>query len=426
MSNFSNNPMWEAFRLRGLASASYGGADTAECVSTIAQVGNGTSEDWYRQWTWTAERVFSVAVTSQEDGHLACAREAYFRASNYYHLSYLPLFGAPVDPWLVDAFARETDAFLCAARLNEFPIEPVEIPFEDASLPGYFLRPSASSQPRPTILQVNGYDSNIQEMYFMSGLPAVRRGYNVLLLDGPGQGRNLIRDEMEMRPDWEIVVSAAVDYLLTRGEVDRTRIALAGRGFGGYLVSRAAAFEKRITALIADPGLWDQRQNLSDFYLPPEVILRFPDISREVFDAIEEQLRSPDTDALTRWKILQRGMWVHGVDNLYDLIIEMCRYEISGLASKISCPTLITAYEGDPLANQAEALYAALTCPKHLIRVITARGVGGSSEFPAHTPCDQRVFDWLDTTLGVVACDTETSALTPTSADTARHLPRMS
>ncbi len=397
----SSNPMWEAFGLRALAYTAYGGADIGECFSTIAKVGHGTTEDWYRQWSGTAERVFAIGVTSEAAGHFASAREAHFRASTYFHVSYLPLFGASVDPWLVDAFARETDAFRRAARLSDSRSRWWKFPSRKC-----LCRDTSCVHRRirgrdPTVLHVNGYDSNIQEMYFAHGPAAVRRGYNALLLDGPGQGRNLIRDGVNLRPDWENVVRAAIDYLFTRPEVDPKRIVLAGWSFGGLLAARAAAFEKRIAALIADPGLWDQRPDLSAFHLPPEVILNFPDIDPHVFDAVEEQFRSPAADPMASWKILQRGLWVHGVDSLYDLVCELCRFEISSIAHQISCPTLITAPEGDPLARQAVTLYEALTCPKRLVSFTAAEGAGGHCESLARSLYHQRVFDWLDSTLAV-------------------------
>jgi hypothetical protein len=40
-------------------------------------------------------------------------------------------------------------------------------------------------------------------------------------------------------------------------EVDPKRIALTGISFGGYLAPRAAAFEKRIKACIANSGIYD-------------------------------------------------------------------------------------------------------------------------------------------------------------------------
>jgi hypothetical protein len=57
----SSNPMWEAFGLRALPYALYGGADTGECVTTVNRVGvDGTPDDWYREWTATADRIAGI------------------------------------------------------------------------------------------------------------------------------------------------------------------------------------------------------------------------------------------------------------------------------------------------------------------------------------------------------------------------------
>lgn len=236
-------------------------------------------------------------------------------------------------------------------------------------------------------------------MYFAHGPAAVRRGYNCLLPDGPGQGRNLIRDNVPMRPDWENVVSAAVDYLLTRPEVDAAQIVLVGWSFGGFLAPRAAAFEKRIAALIADPGQWDQRPDLRMFHMPAELASKFPDIDRAIVAEFENRLRSEDSDPMMRWKVLQRGFWVHGVNSVYELLRELDRFEISSVAHQIACPTLLTAVEGDPVSANAETLYAALQCPKKLLRFTAAEGAGGHCEALARSLYHQRVFDWLDETL---------------------------
>ncbi|MBV9035814.1 MAG: alpha/beta fold hydrolase [Acidobacteriaceae bacterium] len=392
----SANPMWEMFGQRALSHIIYGAADIGECVSTVGRVTGDSPEDWYREWNRTAERLFAAARMSEDAGHLVSAREAYFRAATYYRVSYLPLFGDPVDPWLSGAFACESDAFHRAARLNNFPIEPVEVPFENQSLPAYFVTPAWDGVKRPTILHIDGYDGNIHEMYFAHGPAAARRGYNCLLLDGPGQGRNLIRDRMPMRPDWECVVKAAVDYLLTRPDVDSERIILAGWSFGGFLAPRAAAFEKRIAALVADPGQWDQKPDLRMFHLPPEVAEHFPHVDPTLFDPIEQHLRSPAADPILRWKVIQRGLWVHGVPSLYDLACELGRFEISSVASEISCPTLLTAADDDPVAAGAATLYETLRCPKRLVRFTAAEGAGGHCEALSRALYHQRVFDWLD------------------------------
>jgi pimeloyl-ACP methyl ester carboxylesterase len=389
--------MWEAFGLRALPHAVYGGADFGECFTTVERVGNRGVDEWYTEWMATADRVANIAQACEAGGHLVSAREAYFRASSYYHVAYFPLFGKPVDPRLRRAFESETAVFLRAAAFCDPAVEAVEIPFEGRTLPGYFLRCSGDARPRPTLVHVNGYDSNIQEMYFAHGPAALRRGYHVLLLDGPGQGRNLIRDGVPFRPDWETVVRAAVDYALARPEVDGKRVVLAGWSFGGFLAPRAAAFEHRIAALIADPGQWDQADNLLAMGVPGEVLANIENIDPALFTPFEEKLRS--ADPMTQWRIRQRGFWAHGVNTLYELIREMVRFEITSVVQNIQCPTLVTQSEGDPVSRGAPKLYEALRCPKMLVAFTAAEGSGGHCEALARTLYHQRVFDWLDETL---------------------------
>ena len=280
-------------------------------------------------------------------------------------------------------------------------IEPVEIPFEGGSLPAYFLHADDTGTPKPTIVHVNGYDSNIQEMYFAHGPAAVRRGYNCLLVDGPGQGRNLIRDGSALRPDWETVAESMIDFALTRSAVDPKRIALAGWSFGGFLAPRAAAFEKRIAALIADPGQWDQKEGLKTLPLPPDALTDLDHADPALFAPIEQALRSPKADPMLRWRLIQRLLWVHGKSTLYDLAREITRFEISSVVQNISCPTLITAAEGDPIAKGALMLYEALICPKMFVEFTLPEGSGGHCEALSRALYHQRVFDWLDETLKI-------------------------
>jgi pimeloyl-ACP methyl ester carboxylesterase len=396
----SDNAMYEAFGERALFQATYGGADFGECMSTVERIGDGSIDDWHREWVATADRVAGIGDQSAAAGHAVSAREAYVRASTYYRTAYFPLFGKPVDPRLVEAFERETRAFHKSAPLFSPPIEVLEIPFEGNSLPAYFVRADGSDAPRPTIVQVNGYDSNIQEMYLSHAPAAIRRGYNYLGFDGPGQGRNLIRDGAPIRPDWENVVRPVIDYALDRPEIDPERIVLVGWSFGGFLAPRAAAFEHRIAALVADPGQWDLRDAvIPALPLSDEEKQRFPDIDPESLRPMEEWLRGPEADPMLRWRLLQRGLWVNGVDNLFDYFASMLDYELSPVANQISCPTLLTAAEGDPIATGAPKLLEAIDVPKALVRFAAAEGAGGHCEGAARTLYHQRVFDWLDEVL---------------------------
>jgi len=284
----SNNPIYQAFTQRAMCYIPTGGADFGECLVTIKKIAEGNVDKWYQEWIATASRVENIGNESLKNGHRISACEAYLRASNYYHTAYFPLFGYPVDKRLIKAFDKEIAVFQKAAGLFETPIEIIKIPFESTTLPAYFLKVDDSDNARPTIIYTNGYDSNIQEMYFAHAEAALKRGYNCLLFDGPGQGRNLIQGNSYLRPDWEKVVTPVIDYALTRKEVDQTKIILAGWSFGGLLAPRAAAYEHRIAALIADPGQWDAADSLNT----------------SVINKISSLL---NTDEMLHWRIVQRG-----------------------------------------------------------------------------------------------------------------------
>lgn len=399
----SDNPIFDTFAQRALFRTYYGGADFGECQSTMGRIAEGNCDDWYREWYNTAERLRSIGDNCLAKGHIVSAREAYLRAATYYHTAYFPLFGAPVDPRLVVASEKETQTFHQAAALFDVPIEVVEIPYKQSkcsTLPAYFIKADNCDEPKPLIVHTNGYDSNIQEMFFYHAPAATRRGYHCLLFDGPGQGRNLIRDHLPMIPNWETVVKQVIDYAAARPDVDSSKIVLVGWSFGGFLAPRAAAFENRLAALVADPGQWDLKDMLqSNFAALLGSNVDVTNIDPKKLASIEVSFRNGKAGPMQKWKIIQRNFWVHGVNNLYDCIQEMLKYEISSVVDQISCPTLLTLPEGDPLAETTQKLYEAIKAPKRLVPFTLAEGAGGHCETMARSLYHQRVFDWLDETL---------------------------
>jgi dienelactone hydrolase len=398
----SDDELWEEFAQRALIRVAAEGADFGEVLTTVEAVGSGGSHEWHEEWTATAERLALVAGSCAARGRRVSARQAWLRACTYLQVGCFPLFGPNGDPRVSASFARQTETFESAAALLPFPVLSLEIPLGDARMQAYLCLPDDSGRPRPTVVYTNGYDATVHEMYFAHVPAAIARGYNILIFDGPGQGRMLVRDGITMRPDWEVVVSAVLNALLPRPEVDDERVVLGGWSFGGFLAPRAACFEHRIAALIADPGQWDQRSNLA-MAMPAEKVAQFPDgVARSDLADLEAQLRTPSAPAGMRWRLLQRGFYVNGVNSLYDYLVDMTRYEISPYAVEISCPTLLTAAEGDPIARGAPALHAAIGPGRAtLLRFTAAEGAGGHCEAFARSLYHQRVYDWLDKTLSI-------------------------
>ncbi|MFN8028056.1 MAG: alpha/beta fold hydrolase [Acidimicrobiia bacterium] len=406
-----DDEFWDGFATRALFHSTYGGADFGECRVAVDRFAgadpdhggpdHGGPDEWFGAWNDLAEGLVAVGDTCAARGQAVSAREAYLRATNYFRTAYAPLMGAPVDPRLRAAFDHECDAFTKAAPLFDTPVELVEIPYEGGvTLPGIFVRADGSGRATPTIVHTNGYDSNVHEMFVAQAIASVARGWNILLFDGPGQGRTLVHDDLHIRPDWEHVVTPVIDWALGRPEVDPDRVVLAGWSFGGYLAPRAACFEHRIAALWADPGQWDQRTAVARLPLSDDDKAKFPDVDPHLLDDMENWLRGPDADPSLRWRLVQRGCWVHGVDTIYDLFRDMCRFELSPYAGDIECPTLLTMAEGDVIAAHARDLYDAIgSSTKELLQFTAAEGAGGHCEGTARRLFHQRCYDWLDTTL---------------------------
>lgn len=404
MAWLSDNPMWEAFGARALMHAAYGGSDFGECRVTIDRIGEGHDVDaWAREWSALAVRLVDEADASATAGHAVSAREAYVRAATYHRTAYAPLLAPERDERLTAASAAEHEALRRAVALWDPVAEWLEIPFEGASLPGVFIRARGAEEgePRPTVIYTDGYDGTIAEMFVAHAPAAFERGCHVLLYDGPGQGRALIRDGLTMRPDWETVVSAVVDHALARPDVDPARVVLAGWSFGGFLAPRAAGREHRLAALVADPGQWDQAAALVPrLPLSDEDKAAFPRIDASALDPMESWLNGPDADPMLRWRLLDRGRIVHGADTLFAALAELARFTVSDVAAEIACPTLLTMNDGDPTSAAAQTLHDALTVErKALIPFTTAEGASGHCEGAGRRLYHQRVYDWLDETL---------------------------
>jgi hypothetical protein len=110
------------------------------------------------------------------------------RASNYYRTAEFYVRDDPQDPRSLQGWQSSHDCFAEGARLSDPPLEPVEIPYEGSTLPGYFFRVDDSGERRPTVITISGMDGYLEECYWDVAAAGLERGYNCLAFDGPGQG----------------------------------------------------------------------------------------------------------------------------------------------------------------------------------------------------------------------------------------------
>lgn len=392
---FFDDPTYDYELKRTVGYAVTGGADLNEGLSVARKIKVGDGDSWYAAWHELAGELDEKAEAALARGHRQTARSCWLRASNYHRAAEFFLHGNPDDPRIPASWRASRSAFRRAAALLEHPVEVVEIPYEPGGpLPGYFLKPDSSSDRRPTLILQTGFDGTGEELYFAMGSVALERGYNVLIFEGPGQGGALRERGLFFRPDWEQVVTPVVDYALSRQEVDPDKLALLGYSMGGYLAPRAAAFEHRLAALVADPGTFTM---ISSGPTPEQ----WQEMEENPQEANEGLWARASQDIGFRW-LLENGIYTTGKPTPLEFLQFFRTFALTEqIAARIECPTLVIASTDDHFAGLEEQrrLYDALKAPRDLL-------VFGEDS-PARQHCqvggllegNAAILDWLDGTL---------------------------
>jgi pimeloyl-ACP methyl ester carboxylesterase len=391
---FFRDPMFDAQLVRTVGHACYGGADLGECLAAARKIREKDISGWFTAWMELAERTRAAAEKSLRLSHEVSAREAFLRASNYYRNAYIFLLGSPDADGVRQAYRLQTQTFRQAAGLLDCAAEEVQIPYEQKSLRGYFLRPAAPNPSGAALILNGGYDSTAEECYFWNAAAALRRGYHCLIFDGPGQGHARIEDGLVFRPDWEAVVTPVVNWLERQPAVDRRRIGIVGLSFGGYLALRAASGEPRLAACVADPGQFSMR-DLIEARIPPFMARALPDF-QGVSGALLRKMIYRRLNKPTAGWALRRGLWAHGVATIEEYLRLMDDYSLAGRAEKIRCPALVCFAEDDEISGSARKAYDSLTGEAELLPFRRSEGAGEHCEAGARLLFHQRALDWLD------------------------------
>ena len=251
------DPQYSFQLLRAIGHSPSGGADIGEVLKTAYNIADGNDESWYDEWHKTANNCETRAKEFLKKKHFISARNEYLRASNYYRTAEFFLHINPKDHRIVSTWKKSRECFLKAIKYLPFKINPVEIPFEETTIPGYMCYSLDTKTQKPLIIVHTGFDGTAEELYFQVAKQAVEHGYNCLIFEGPGQGRVIRTQHIPFRYNWETVVTPVIDFALKLPGISKSKIVLYGISFGGYLAPRAAAFDKRIKVCIANGGVYN-------------------------------------------------------------------------------------------------------------------------------------------------------------------------
>jgi len=205
-------------------------------------------EEWLPAWSLTAAAHAALAREAEGQGRRITAGEAYVRAALCYHFAKFVWF---VDLDRHRAAAEAAVSSLYAAhRLLDPSAQRIETHLDGAPMVANLRRPARRGR-APLVLLLPGLDSTKEEFFYWEQV-FLTRGMATLSLDGPGQGETGY--VLTIRADYEAAVTAMLDALTGRDDLDTDRVGVVGVSLGGYYAVRAAAWEPRVAAAVAISG----------------------------------------------------------------------------------------------------------------------------------------------------------------------------
>jgi dienelactone hydrolase len=231
------------------------GVDYSDFVATTDGVERW--EDWHAAWCRNGDMHAALAEEAASKGRRLTAGEAWSRATVAYHFAKFV--------WMVDrelSRAAADRAVAAMAKTHEYldpAAERIEVPLDGGRVVGNLRRSPAAQRP-PLVLLVPGLDSTKEEFFRLENV-FLDRGMATLSMDGPGQGESGY--DLPIRPDYDVAVSAVLDAIAGRSDVDLDRVGLLGVSLGGYYAPRVLAFEPRVKAGVGLSGpykfsdIWD-------------------------------------------------------------------------------------------------------------------------------------------------------------------------
>lgn len=313
--NLLSNPLYGVGAKFRLGQFIKRGADPEAARAVFTSLPDLAPEPWVAAWTRLAEPWERQGAHAEAQGKTSEAREAYQKACVYYGIAKFPVINHPAKQ---AAYRKCMENYLKAARYFDPPLERVAIPFEGQEIIGYLRLPKGVPHP-PVVIATGGIDVYKEDRDVSDLLEA---GLAAFSTDMPGNGEC----PLWYAPESHRFYSAVIDYLLTRKEVDGTRMGIIGRSYGGYWGAKMAYVEsKRLRAAV-------------DWGGPAHYTFQ-----EEWFEHLQQ-------DRLYLWSLLDSMIYAHHVRDLDELRGQAptLSLQAQGWLEKPCAPLLVVNGEKDP------------------------------------------------------------------------------
>ena len=238
---FPTNYRWSMGLLICLSAAPWTGVEIDEVNRVGRALADKVGDDaaWFEEWTRMGDKIEARGREALRLGHKLTAASCFMRATRYYQTG--ERFIQPRSQASMDVYAKSVRIFKEAAALMHRPrIEPLEIPYENTTLPGLLVHPDpevAGKNPAPAMVFFDGFDVT-KELQYGYGIPDLAaRGIGCLIVDGPGNGESVRFRNLPLIAETERYATPVYDYLAARPEFDARRIVV--------MACRSAAIMRR-------------------------------------------------------------------------------------------------------------------------------------------------------------------------------------
>ena len=247
-----------------------------------------------------------------------------------YYAKMAIFFLEPGDPRVKPAFQRFSDNVL--AENGVTAKHHHQVPYQDKQLTAFRFTPE---RPRGSIVVFGGYDSYIIEWLPMA-LALRDAGMDTVIFDGPGQGTALDAG-MPMTPDWHLPVSAILDHF------ELTDSTLMGFSLGGSLVVRAAAYEPRISRVIAMDICTDLFEAATGGFSATGLSVISENSEQMPATLVNAAVAAVQkSDLLTDW-VIRQGEHVLGVNSAADVFRAWREYRTDSVSPLVKQDVLLMA-----------------------------------------------------------------------------------
>ncbi|PJJ65356.1 alpha/beta hydrolase family protein [Compostimonas suwonensis] len=231
-------------------------SDYSEMTRLIA--GLESYRHWPAHFAAEAEREIERAEQDEAAGHLRTAAGRYQRAAGLYHAAQINLLSH--NPLKGELQAKVSATYRRGSANFRWPAEHLVLPTSAGEAHG-ILRTPEGPGPWPCVVMLNGANSLKEEVHYFAD-HLLERGMAVFVLECPGQGEaGLVRGGRPLRvEEYDVAITAAIDLLGTRADIDGDALALWGLSWGGFLALRALSDFPQFRAGVSLGGFFDLRK----------------------------------------------------------------------------------------------------------------------------------------------------------------------